>query len=1027
MNDIQALDSFPVYDKKPHLNESEKREVRKTIEQIFQGILDEAKGVDSDRVWEDENALAQKMHELSLSEVTQKQLEGHIKAIRKIRRQIQIISNSRPQTADAVKQVVRLRAKLQGYDEKSILDQVQFIEDNTEGQSYKELLEEKKITLKKGLAQRLEGEEGAELMDRITNLLIRLSEERFSQGRPAHTADGLSIMIYELVYGDYLWRGKTRKSGNESYFRAHLIAAAENQVSHGFTSVMSLLCAIKHDDAEDLAIHKRGCWIKRTDENGEKVKNKDLEYKGDWLFCDEIYRHKLTPKGVLSPTSDPHIKIDNGKLQVERTVLALTSPAEEQVDLDEEKAIKYLEELLKNGYAAALKVIEQIQNAQTIQYLRPDRQDEKLRLMMILHGLMAKALEMKFAEHSIIGSGIDHLNKDLRPWFNTLQKNRMRERLGLVGERVPGDSLLACLLTGRKNRIVLKESDENPLSDLLEACMEGSPIGRERQIIQRKVHATLRPMHAGIESIEIRPIPLEEYLDVKRFLASPKSYRPEITSDDPMFEVVVCLKSTSLNRERIDDSMVEEYKRKLASHIGAAQLNSMGESEKTEMAIQMAEREASQERAWNVTADILRTFKPDRKSEIDPEIPPMDRPQIGYELEVVRQELGGKFRFRVNLTEEEVLLKRGLRARQTGEQLPDWLRDRVKETLRVAKYRTESIFTIAEEILLRKVMKVETDEERSDRIYLNEGDTMLDFAASLPTDKAIRALIYGVAAYKRVNGARRQVSMFDPLSEDDICYVEVQENEDSNVNFDLAYLPFSNSKKPRDILQRWITKEYKSGNERKKARVQLATEYIKRLRRIFGEDKIPSGLLETINMLVHRQYPNGSMKKAKKSKKSHEINADSNLERFLESNMKVNLNQASGSYKKNLDSTLEHIGNGNFDPLRALAKYIDPSKPCRISIETKHKSGKLAEITDHLKRAGVNIRKVENIDAMQEVTKVHLTLENPAEMSPYDFAKLILRLSFEDDVQVLSPIYTFTKDPELVQVWNDLKSLGFVE
>lgn len=978
MNAIPSLDRFAIYDKRPRLLEKEKKEIRHTVRAIFDVIKERAKQVNPDDIYDDENELARGIHEYHERSIDIKKLRGKLIAIKKISDEVERLCQERPIRPKTVIQIARLSTnKVRHGNEDEIQEELERLQDMSSINSLEGLYLARKATLTVGMTGRLD----QDLKKTISELIVELCDEHKKQGKPAHTKDALTIMVHELIYGDYLWRNETRKDGETSYFRSHLIAAAKNQVKHGFTSVMSLLCAIKHDDAEDLSVHREGCWKKRVVDT-KTQKNKKMEYKSEWLFCDDVYRDQLTPEGILDEKVCPHARLRYGKPNVERTVLALSSPEKEEKVLDEEKAVKYLNELLRNGYAAALKVIEQIQNGETIKGLAQERQEEKLRLILVLHGMMAKALEMKYAECKIVGAGIDYYNPALRNWFNSTQKGRVRDRLGLIKGRIAGDALTACLVKGKTAKIEIGTSLESPIGQLLELCSNSSEVETEIRKVQRKILGVVKPMHDGIVSIEIRPIPIEEYLDVNAFLANPMTYRPEIAPDDPMFEVVVCVKEPD---------------------------------------------EKSNNYAWDTATEILRHFRPDRRSTIDPEIPPHDRPQMGYELEMIRQELGGKFRFRVNTAQNEASSKRGLRARQTGEHLPDWLRERVKETLRVAKYRTDSIFTIAEEILMRKVMKVETDEAKRERVYLNEGDTMLDFAASLPTRKAIQALIYGIKAFKIVDGQRVQVSMFDPLKEDDICYTEVQlpdkgdewfievdGADDPSVHFDLAHLVFSNSGKPRGILKKWVASEYQTGKERRDKRSYMAEYYLDRLRSIFGFNDLPEELLKIACLLRLKQYP---------AKTIHKAIASGNENR---------IDGARENYIKKRELNLVQIGNGNLDPLRVLANYVDPrfvenKRPCRIEIEATHESGPLADIAVPLKDAEINVRSIHNEDALSDVTKLHMTLIAPEGMSTYDYLKLILRLSLDYKVTVLSNLFTFDKDTELQEALGDNKSLRELE
>ncbi len=145
----------------------------------------------------------------------------------------------------------------------------------------KEVLEaEKKTVFLKGIAKRLQGEHGEHWREKIKGILIKIERNRFSRNDVPYTEDGIIMLIYELVYTEYLWRDKTRKDGTSSYFHAHLLAAVDMHIEHGLTGLVSLLSALKHDDLEDLPHHYRDGWVERQTEGGKENNGQSPRRRG---------------------------------------------------------------------------------------------------------------------------------------------------------------------------------------------------------------------------------------------------------------------------------------------------------------------------------------------------------------------------------------------------------------------------------------------------------------------------------------------------------------------------------------------------------------------------------------------------------------------------------------------------------------------------------------------------------------------------------------------------------------------------
>jgi ACT domain-containing protein len=248
----------------------------------------------------------------------------------------------------------------------------------------------------KGLASRID----PELTSQIEELLYEITLQRKLQGESPYTEKAIEMLVIEILYGDFLWRTHRRKAqASPLYFRTHLMAAALNHAKSGFTSLPRILAALKHDDYEDLLIHKQ-------------FENNKLAAKPNpkLLFADLLYIDQTsTPNDTIQTT------LAQIQTQVALTVEGLTTIADSELSSDEkdkQKNLTYIQNSIKATNIAVTKVLEQIQNAETLDGLGQDRQKEKAKSMLLLHVTMAKILELDLAIDALIVPLLTILNAE---------------------------------------------------------------------------------------------------------------------------------------------------------------------------------------------------------------------------------------------------------------------------------------------------------------------------------------------------------------------------------------------------------------------------------------------------------------------------------------------------------------------------------------------------------------------------------------------------------------------------------------
>lgn len=383
----------------------------------------------------------------------------------------------------------------------------------------------KKRFLKTKLA--LYAKENREKLEPIfQTMLAKVQKQRALKETHLYPKASILVMVHELIYGSWLWRKKTRDTG-ESYFDTHLVSAFNRMVEQSFTNMPNLLAALKHDDLEDLDIHKENCAP-----NIKGSPKTPLAAKEDWLFCDVLYIDE--PVGPIGG-KDPKEQIVEIKKKTIETVKALTHPVSvEELGQDEKDAYKllvYLKNLVETkGFAAAVKVSEQGQNAETIEGKKDiNRQKPKLRRMLKTHGLLSKILKMEHIAKILVEAGLKYLRPELLEEFTREQNRRIRGRM---------THCIAPLLKAKETEIPLAPL----ITELIEAFDKPENIENVQAEIRKKVADVFESRLPAAQRVRVVPTPVSEYVDIDRLCEDNASDVLTIHPTDPMFELEILVR-----------------------------------------------------------------------------------------------------------------------------------------------------------------------------------------------------------------------------------------------------------------------------------------------------------------------------------------------------------------------------------------------------------------------------------------------------------------------------------------------------
>lgn len=862
--------------------------------------------------------------------------------------------------------------------------------------SIEDLQQKKESILKRALGQHC-AENQTVLEPLIDEIILDIQAERKLQGKQPYTKDAIVMLTYEIIYGNYLWHGKGRKDGTQSYFRSHLKAAVAEHTRHGLTGLARIFSAMKHDDLEDLEVHKSEC---------SKEENARREIKTDWLFCDELYAKKLSDEGrghlqkVKSDTTatvKAVTKISEKKEEEE-------SPAERRAR-DEENIIALYQAIINNGYAGTVKILEQIQNLLTLDGLPPERQKEKLHLMLRHYGILAKILELERAHDVFARIGLMHYAPEESAKFYQTQQRRIAERLGLNGRQ---KSILL-------ERLLKSTIDKSPTEIVASSIHE--EIGDQRERMHDAISAILKPKVKKIVSVEVRPTSIGSIVDIQKMLEEKENYKIEIPEQDPLFEVVIIVKNPKDIKETVGNVLATLGPENFSGSIGSSDETYLG-SEKEEQ-----------------------------------------YPDKGAILHLRDTNLGGTVKIRINSTAAEAKAKRGVNIDQKHP-IPPLLRRQLQEAMREAEQSGLPILDIITETVKGRII-VHTDATRRQKVLLPKNGTALDLAVAIPGGKGHRALLGAskvVTTRQKMNGDyhEQEQDPLSPLEDGDLCLIDTETAE----LFDIGWLAFcGDPTKVREILkearatersirtmiraerqkiEREVREEMPWADEEKIIRViekkiekrviaerrtaslREGQKYVAKLQHILGFSE-----MERIPVTCMHRTHNEQLKNPFDENLETELRDLTELEQ-LETNpiiiqslrtrrrtateeIKTKLEgvkkrtKKRALYREKKERTLTEIGQGMLNPLRILAPYIDRSQPVELTIEVNDVVGVFSRITGEISKHKINIARNESIpipesNPPRQIIKIRIDTFPPT-ISNYEILKLMLKLNYDRDVR----------------------------
>lgn len=746
---VRAIPNIPLIDKRPQLPSVEKKRLNSITERVFQQIQNAEKiSFDPD------------VNEVSIAKTMDEQKK-------RISERKKTLARDHRQNAPALNDIFNADQEIQEAQ-----------------RQFKELKKQKNVFLRNGMAEYLTGNDGQMLQTTIREIIFAIHEEIFRRGDDVYTENALITLIYELVYDAFLWRGRKRKDGVTPIFFSHLKEAVLEHIAHGFFTMPRIVSALKHDDIEDLPLHRDGP-------------------KWDWLYCSDLYIHHFNTERSPRYPKSPEVYLSEVMANTRTTIMAATNPFIEDPsteslnnhhEKDEQKLIRFYENLLQHGYLGVLKILEQIQNAQTILALGAKRAPEKLNLMLRHYAMLAKILELKKAYRDLVGAGIDFYRPELRTAYAEKQKKQMLRHLGLDRSDT-GKTLPESLLKKKPS----KNTEEKPFEDINKRvrqflddppeCAESEKIKAVQQKIRQEIQAVFAPIHTRIISMEIVPTPLEDYVDIVRLIKD-RDYILEIPEEDPLFEVVILVKSQ-------DD-------------------------------MQKVIREIAEKVPHTIRLEEL------------PSVNMPNYPQKGTMLNLKDPHFGGEVRIRINTVYHEVLAQRGVYTNHNMP-LPEPLRSQLRQALKDARLYQLPIIETVEERVLRGNMVIFTDAEKRQGFCLPEGACVLDLAATLPERLGVQTFLHAKSATNTTN-------VIAPLQHQGSYRIETAEQ---NTTLDLGHLPFCVSARYHRVLKKYF--KTRPPEKRKQESLTRAKEYIQKLNDLFGIDD-PEIILR-LSMDIAKEQP----------------------------------------------------------------------------------------------------------------------------------------------------------------------------
>lgn len=817
-------------------------------------------------------------------------------------------------------------------------------------------------------------------------LVTSIQTCRKEQGRPLYPKDAIIMLVYEIVYNAYLWRGKTRKGSGDTIFDEHLIAAIEEAIANGRTGLTRLLALLKHDDGEDLDIHQLNC---------DKTSGK-RDVKDDWICCLPLYVDRLSdedaPDGnggnvkpqthtlsvvqdvcsaVRGMTSDPKRKRPNTDSDIAQAIA------------DDHKASRHFMEMLNRPHVASCKVLEQCSNAQTLIGLGPDRGRAKWRRMIVPNAVVARAHSLEKAYIDLVGGGIDFFDnvdgKRVRADYNKLQRERILSFLG-IGNSSESPSFLS-RLSG-----VCGDPALDADVDSSSGCFEDIAAKWSSKF------AACQSSDGPIVSMRIVPTPLERYVDLSK-LDDP-AYTPEIPEADPLFHVMVLVD----DRTFIDPTMYQ-----LIAAVGPNLTSSFGPI---------------------------------------PSYP--DQAPMGKLAYLEDDDLGGAVQVRVNTSTDEALSRVGNMTKDhpIPEHMQSWLLQAQTDAEEVGIPILEAVMRY----VFRKVMAVTTDTSDGARrtVLLPDGATGLDLAAHLPLSRWAEAFTHGDSVRRRYPrastgldpGTSRYTTwpsrLLGRLDDGDFALINNSGTPVPEPRL-LARLACCEDDRARTMAARFFKDsvlhdgiygtDTASEPDRVKAHTNRALGYLETIiGPVFGindremiifacmhilgvdplEDQnktlIESHLSELRDVTIGLKHEVVPEVIASLKRRSQLLNGDLSKNLSKKYQTLTDSKFSTEKYSNARDEMLRRIGSGNFDPLKILALYFDRSVPLKLSfVADQKKDGVLADIYARAAAIGLSASPQQS-GTVTEAGEAHFTIEwdmSKSELTDHDLLKFVL--SFVDD------------------------------
>ncbi len=807
-------------------------------------------------------------------------------------------------------------------------------------------------------------EENEPLKEIIEKLAIKIQHQRRLEGKPLHGPDFLIALAYEMVYDHYLFRNKTRKSDpSKSYFDEHLQAAASNHAKYSFTDSADIFSAFKHDSIEDVGVH---------DKNSP---NLNL----DWVCCYPLYADKLSDDYNDEYSCSPREFFQGVSHDVERRVLGMTKKQDFPTpDRDEVNLLAFFEKGILDPEIFVCKVLEQIQNFETLDGLSSERAREKMRSLRD-YSILAKMLGLTEVYNMLVGLAFDFYEEEnktsIRKKFYKKQRKDIEDRLRLNQHF---DSIPAHLFEVKILKRMLSFMDRDKYRpDAGSLCGQmlhsfNLPKGEVWDAIgdiRGEIMSVFTPIDPGIRSIDIIPSALESHIDLSR-LGDPK-YVPEIP-EDPLFEIAVLVGSP-------DD---------LSS----------------------------------VAAKIQNAISAGHKMTTYPE----DDELHGIKLDLSDPLTGRSIRVRVNTVRNETAAKKGIAG-----SIPEELIEKLKHAIDEARATNRPILEVIETEVLRPNMRIflkhGAEELLESPIVVPQGATPLDVIAAAFNDRAFpkylfqashAVVLHRVVVDGYIELKKKRVHLFEPLEDEDICQIVIDPSK-TNSTFGLDLLTHCADRRRfatrvRQYFTDLIQQKTPLPEDMDKARAAICISYAKRyieyvLAPVLGLEK-KHGIIELKcidHLLNPEEVPQDIIEIDQRfselqeyselAKREEDPSALASIQRVVADMTtqmihRRDVERHTAYYKDRRQRTMECIGDGRLDPLHAIDMYLDRERPISVSFQLTNRRGAFEELTGFLAKHGANIDPLIMQTALAKPGNVFpLVLEFPDDMSSYQILSVILK------------------------------------